>query len=83
MTSQRRSRLHASLARLGEAVADIVHTAEGLRGKRCPHRDRNDDCHYPGGCRNQVRTGDQIRCGGDRCVNWEAPPSPAWEPPVT
>ena len=63
----------AVVARLREAIRDLVLAVESRLGERCPCRAADDACAFPARCRNQVPRDDdpgRLRCGGDRQLTW-------------
>jgi hypothetical protein len=68
----------ASLDRMSEIFSTMMVTVDDLSGKRCPYKNRFDQCTAGFGCRNQrkPRNPGELRvCGGDDKIDYRS----AWE----
>jgi hypothetical protein len=68
----------ASLDRVSEIFSTMMVTVDDLSGKRCPYKNRFDQCTAGFGCRNQrkPRNPGELRvCGGDDKIDYRS----AWE----
>jgi hypothetical protein len=56
----------AARSRLLAVLADLARDATASALERCPYRDHDDTCTFPGGCRNQLRSKGTavLRCSG-------------------
>ena len=66
------------LDRIGEIFSSMQVTVEDLTGRRCPYKNRFDQCTAGFGCRNQrkPRNPGELRvCGGDDKIDYRS----AWE----
>lgn len=75
-----RDAVQASFDRLTGIFADMMVTVAELSTRRCPYKDRFDQCTAKFGCRNQrppSQPGALRRCGGDDQINYRG----AWERP--
>lgn len=72
--------VQASFDRLTGIFAEMMVTVAEVSTRRCPYKDRLDQCTAKFGCRNQRRPsepGGLRRCGGDDKLNYRG----AWERP--
>ena len=68
----------ARLDRMSEIFSTMMVTVDDLAGKRCPYKNRLDQCTAGFGCRNQrkPRNPGELRvCGGDDKIDYRS----AWE----
>jgi hypothetical protein len=66
------------LDRIGEIFSTMMVTVDDLVGKRCPYKNRFDQCTAGFGCRNQLKPrnpGELRVCGGDDKLDYRS----AWE----
>jgi hypothetical protein len=66
------------LDRIGEIFASMMVTVEDLTGRRCPYKNRFDQCTAQFGCRNQRKPEDPTQlknCGGDDKIDYRS----AWD----
>jgi hypothetical protein len=66
------------LDRISEIFSSMMVTVDDLTGRRCPYKNRLDQCTAAFGCRNQRKPenpGDLRRCAGDDKIDYR----PAWE----
>jgi hypothetical protein len=66
------------LDRITELFASMMETANELSTRRCPYKNKDDECTALFGCRNQRRpevAGALKRCGGDDKLDYRS----AWE----
>lgn len=66
------------LDRISELFASTMETANELSTRRCPYKNKDDDCTALFGCRNQRKPaveGGLRRCGGDDKLDYRS----AWE----
>lgn len=66
------------LDRISEIFSGMVAHADELSTRRCPYKNRFDQCTAKFQCRNQVKSldeGEPIMCGGDDRIDYR----PAWE----
>ena len=68
----------ARLDRMSEIFSTMMVTVDDLAGKRCPYKNRLDQCTAGFGCRNQRKPrnpGELKVCGGDDKIDYRS----AWE----
>ena len=68
----------ARLDRIGDLFTSMIETVNELSTRRCPYRNRSDQCTAQFGCRNQrrpVTPGGHRLCGGDDRIDYRG----AWE----
>ena len=66
------------LDRIGEIFSTMMTTVEDLTGRRCPYKNRFDQCTAQFGCRNQRQPEDPTQlkvCGGDDKLDYRS----AWD----
>jgi hypothetical protein len=66
------------LDRIGEIFSSMMVTVEDLTGRRCPYKNRLDQCTAHFGCRNQLKPENpsQLKgCGGDDKLDYRS----AWD----
>jgi hypothetical protein len=66
------------LERMSALFASMIATAGELSTRRCPYRNRHDECTAGFGCRNQRKPPDGVglrRCAGDDKLDYRS----AWE----
>jgi len=66
------------IERITEIFSSMMVTVEDLTGKRCPYKNRLDQCTANFGCRNQrkpLASGELKQCGGDDKLDYRG----AWE----
>jgi hypothetical protein len=62
------ARVQAVWDRLAEALKEMVRLAESRMDERCPYKTRDSLCTFAGGCQNQRRSEDVVRCAGDHLI---------------
>ncbi len=67
-SANEKARLESAVRRLGTVMTEIVTTAEQKNKERCPYKTADWLCTFAGGCRNQLRDVQPIRCGGDEFI---------------
>jgi hypothetical protein len=70
--------LQERLDRINELLGTMIDTVGELSTKRCPYKNRLDECTASFGCRNQIRSKQPdvaVMCGGDDKLDYR----PAWE----
>ena len=68
----------ARLDRMSEIFSTMMVTVDDLAGKRCPYKNKLDQCTAGFGCRNQRKPrnpGELKVCGGDDKIDYRS----AWE----
>jgi hypothetical protein len=66
------------LDRIGEIFSSMMVTVEDLTTRRCPYKNRFDQCTAQFGCRNQRKPEDPTQlkaCGGDDKIDYRS----AWD----
>ncbi len=66
------------LDRIGEIFSSMQVTVDDLIGRRCPYKNRLDQCTAQFGCRNQRQPEDPTQlkiCGGDDKLDYRS----AWD----
>lgn len=66
------------LDRIGEIFSSMMTTVAGLSTRRCPYKNRFDQCTARFGCRNQRKPADPAQlkdCGGDDKLDYRS----AWD----
>ncbi|MFN8221657.1 MAG: hypothetical protein U0R50_00250 [Gaiellales bacterium] len=66
------------LDRITDLFESMMATAEELSTRRCPYKNKDDECTAAFGCRNQRRArveGGRKACGGDDRIDYRS----AWE----
>jgi hypothetical protein len=66
------------LDRIGEIFGSMMETVAEVSTRRCPYKNRLDECTASFGCRNQRRPrspGALLACGGDDKLDYRS----AWE----
>jgi hypothetical protein len=66
------------LERISELFSSMMDTVNDLSARRCPYKNRFDECTARFGCRNQRKSGNSAErkvCGGDDKLDYRS----AWE----
>ena len=65
MSHEHQERIQAALARLGAVTREMVAMAERRSRQSCAYKTAARECTFVGGCVNQQREENKVRCGGD------------------